>query len=236
LLLIAPAKLNKIKALNKETDKNTWLIPARPITFILIVLALLLFIGIVWSVFVHEAFFVDQNLFSILSLYITGSRTYFIKAVTFLGNHKFLILANLLLITYFLIKKEKLFALQVTAIALSSYAFMSLLKNLFQRYRPKNPLVDGVTNFSFPSGHAFMSVTFYGLLIWLAAIYITNKRMQQLVIAFLLLLILFIGFSRIYLRMHYTTDVIAGYCMGFIWLMFCLWLTDKNQKKKIITP
>lgn len=120
-------------------------------------------------------------------------------------------------------------AIKTAIVLVSSLLVMSLLKSLIQRHRPPNPLVEGITNYSFPSGHAFMGVVFYGLLIWYASIYIRTKWLQQIIIFFLLLVIAAIGFSRIYLRVHYATDVIAGICIGFVWLDFCLWLIDKKQ-------
>jgi undecaprenyl-diphosphatase len=218
---------------SRKTNGNTWLIPARPITFFLLLFAFLLFFSIVWSVFVYRGMLYDEKLLSFMSLHTTNSRTYFMRLITFLGNHEFLIPANLVLIIYFLIKKNKLLALTITLTALSSLGLMSLLKNIFRRHRPEQPLIDGITNFSFPSGHAFMSVAFYGLLIWLAAISISNKKLQLAIIIFLLLLILAIGFSRIYLRVHYTSDVIAGFCFGFIWLMICLWLINKTDFQNV---
>ena len=123
-------------------------------------------------------------------------------------------------------------AIRTATVLLSSLLVMSLLKSLIQRQRPPNPLVEGITNYSFPSGHAFMSVAFYGLLIWYTNIYIRNKWLQRMVIFFLLLVIAAIGFSRIYLRMHYATDVIAGICLGFVWLDFCLWFIDNKQTSR----
>ncbi len=120
-------------------------------------------------------------------------------------------------------------AIRTGAVLLSSLLVMSLLKRLIQRQRPPDPLVDGITNYSFPSGHAFMSVAFYGLLIWYATIYIHTKWLRGMLIFFLLFVIALIGFSRIYLRVHYATDVIAGICIGFVWLDFCLWFIDKKQ-------
>ena len=123
-------------------------------------------------------------------------------------------------------------AVRTAAVLLSSLLVMSLLKRLIQRQRPPDPLVDGITNYSFPSGHAFMSVAFYGLLIWYATIYIHTKWRRRMLIFFLLLVIAAIGFSRIYLRVHYATDVIAGICAGFVWLDFCLWFIDKKQSSR----
>ena len=153
------------------------------------------------------------------------------KAVSFLGNHIFLIPANLLFIAYLIFRKNKWEAITAGVVALSSLVLMSLLKNLIQRHRPASPLVEGITNFSFPSGHAFMSVAFYGLLVWWALSSIKNKWQQRILISFLLFLIFIIGFSRIYLRVHYTTDVVAGFCMGTIWLIISLIIMDTIQAR-----
>jgi undecaprenyl-diphosphatase len=153
------------------------------------------------------------------------------KAIAFLGNHKFLIPANLLFIVFLIFRKDKWWAITAAAVALSSVGMMSLLKNLIQRQRPSNQLVEGITNFSFPSGHAFMSVAFYGLLICWAITHLKNKLSQRIVISFLLFLILIIGFSRIYLRVHFTTDVFAGFCIGIIWLVIVLAIMNKIQAR-----
>ncbi len=227
--------LQRIKE-NNNQDKEKKALPGQLFTktaaIILSVSALVLLTCIICMVLIYNTVPLDQEIFAVISPHITESCTRFMLAVSFLGNHNFLVPVNLLLLSYFIIRKNNRLALRVAIVSLSSLSLMTFFKTIFQRQRPEQPMVDGVTNFSFPSGHAFMSVAFYGLLIWLAAIYITNKRVRQLVIAFLLLLILAIGFSRIYLRMHYATDVVAGFCMGFIWLMFCLWLTDKAQQQE----
>ncbi|MER3464874.1 MAG: hypothetical protein C4329_11140 [Chitinophagaceae bacterium] len=87
---------------------------------------------------------------------------------TYLGRHEFLIPANLILIAYFLfIKKNKWYSIKVPAIVLSSLALMFVLKGVFDRPQPAIPLLQEAKGLSFPSGHALMSVTFYGLLIYL---------------------------------------------------------------------
>src|SRR5215207_4815009 len=88
--------------------------------------------------------------------------------ITFLGKHQFLIPANLILIFYFLIiTKQNWFSIRVITIAISSLVLMLLLKQLFQRKRPLSPLLKAAKGLSFPSGHAIMAVTFYGLLIYI---------------------------------------------------------------------
>jgi membrane-associated phospholipid phosphatase len=194
--------------------------------------AIVLLACVLYMVFTYNNVPIDQQVFDIIAPHITKSRTVFMEIISFLGNHNFLIPANLLLLVYFLVKKNNFYALKVAIIALSSVSVMSLLKRSFHRPRPSQPLVDGITNFSFPSGHAFMSIAFYGLLIWLAYKTIERKTLRRLIIFLILLLILSIGFSRIYLRVHYTTDVIAGFCFGTIWLIISLWLAKIIQQRQ----
>jgi undecaprenyl-diphosphatase len=197
----------------------------------LLLSAFLLLFFIVWLVFIAGNITPDEKVFNLVGPHITPGRTKFMKAVAFLGNYKFLIPANLLLIAFLIIRKNKWSAITAASVALSSVGMMSLLKNLIRRQRPSNQLVEGITNFSFPSGHAFMSIAFYGFLIWWSITNIKNKLQQRLLISFLLFLILIIGFSRIYLRVHYTTDVLAGFCIGIIWLIIVLSVLNKIQEK-----
>lgn len=197
------------------------------LTFVIIVLAAIFLLAVVLLVFVFNNDQVDEKIFMGLSDHITPARTSLLKDISFLGNHRFLIPANLILIAYFLFKKNYWWAIRTAAVALSSLGIMSLLKNLIQRVRPPMPIVNGITNYGFPSGHAFMSIAFYGLLIVIAVRFISNKTQRWVIISFLVILILLIGFSRIYLRVHYTTDVIAGWSVGILWMTACLFILEK---------
>lgn len=189
-------------------------------------LSVLLFIPLLmsWFIFVQRTQALDDYLLQSCSRLIVPGLTRFMKAVTFLGSHAFLIPANLVLIIFFLFRKDYRSSLQTLLIALSSLGMMSLLKNLFQRIRPSDPLVPGITNYSFPSGHAMMSVAFFGWLIWLLLQQMKQGPLRKGLIFFLTILILTIGFSRVYLRVHYPSDVLAGYCIGIFWISCCLWI------------
>ena len=143
--------------------------------------------------------------------------------VTFLGKHQFLIPANLLLIFYFLlVKKQTWFSIRVITIAISSLVLMLLLKQLFQRKRPLSPLLKAAKGLSFPSGHAIMAVTFYGLSIYILQHSITIDWLKWFTTILVFALIILIGFSRIYLRVHYASDVAAGFIIGLLWLLISL--------------
>ena len=111
---------------------------------------------------------------------------------------------------------------QGSVIALSSLALMLLLKALFKRKRPLSPLIKAVKGLSFPSGHAITAVTFYGLVIYIISNIISPGILLYALITFFVVLILLIGFSRIYLRVHYPSDVLAGFIIGLMWLVISL--------------
>lgn len=151
--------------------------------------------------------------------------------ITFLGTHQFLIPANLLLLIYFLfIRRHRWFSIKIPTIALSSVALMFFLKHLFGRLRPDIPLLKEAQGLSFPSGHAFMSVTFYGLLVYIIWQTVKNKWVRFTLCVLLILLILVIGFSRIYLRVHYPSDVLAGFATGFLWLVISIFTLRRLER------
>ena len=201
-------------------------------------LALLSFSFAVRAAFFSSDHDFDNDVFSFVKRHVTAHNTDFLFFITHLGNYTFLLPANILLLIYFLIRKNKRFSIRVLSLSLSSLCLMLVLKSSIQRTRPENPLLQAVNGYSFPSGHALMSVIFYGLLIYIAWHEIKNSWWRRGVIVLLALLILFIGFSRIYLRVHYASDVIAGLSVGFIWLIVSLWFINqieaRRAKRKLI--
>jgi undecaprenyl-diphosphatase len=214
----------------EKEDKNRWLsIGGFTTTLILSAITLFLLL-IITSVFIFKNNVIDTIVFDALAPHISEKGIRAMTFISFFGKHTFLILVSCILILYFLIKKNKWMVIRTAFIMVSSPLLMTLIKRLMHRHRPPDPLIEGITNFSFPSGHSFMSVIFYGSVIWYASIQIKNKWIRNLITLFLLLLIVVVGFSRVYLRLHYTTDVIAGFCLAFIWLLLSLWFVDQKEK------
>lgn len=151
--------------------------------------------------------------------------------ITFFGSSAFLFPAYSVLILYYLIRKSWNLALDVAAIGITSTALLHLLKNIFQRHRPLDPLIRNVTGFSFPSGHSFSSFTFFGMITYLIWQTQLKKSWKILTTIVLFLLATSIAFSRVYLRVHYPSDVIAGFCLSMIWLMISTWVLHKFDKK-----
>lgn len=195
------------------------------------------FIVVAWIV--RRIFFlkkddIDFAVFEYFQTYVSDELTAFMQAITFFGSHKFLIPAYLVLIAYFLfIRKHRWYSIKVPSVALSSLFLMFSLKMFFNRPRPLVPLLEEVGGLSFPSGHAFMSFSFFGLLIYLCYRYIHRKWLKWLLMFLLLVFIFLIGITRIYLRVHYASDVLAGFSLGFMWLVLSLWLLGKLEQKSI---
>ena len=91
-----------------------------------------------------------------------------------------------------------------------------LLKSLVRRERPVGYRLVAETGFSFPSGHSMVAMAFYGFLAWLAYRTCTTRRERAFYLLAFSVLIICVGFSRIYLGVHYASDVIAGFCVSLV--------------------
>jgi undecaprenyl-diphosphatase len=106
---------------------------------------------------------------------------------------------------------------------------MASLKIFFSRPRPDHPVYEAARGFSFPSGHAMSAMTFYGLIVYLVWKNVENRALRWLLTILLVLFIFLIGLSRVYLRVHYASDVMAGYSLGLVWLISSLWVMNKIE-------
>lgn len=95
-----------------------------------------------------------------------------------------------------------------------------VLKFLVQRPRPEGFRLAAETGFSFPSGHSMAAMAFFGLLIWMVWHYERDRAVRIGCSVALAALIVAVGVSRIYLGVHYASDVVAGFCVSLAWLAF----------------
>lgn len=157
--------------------------------------------------------------------------------ITSLGD--FLYFFLIFLITTFLLSFYKRYndALMLTFVISSGSILLVLIKTLVHRLRPpiEYRLID-VGQTSFPSGHAFMSMCFYGTLIYFTFKYVKNKRIMYLLTATLTMIILLIGFSRLYLGVHYPSDILASFCLGIFWIGFWIKLFSFIKNTNISIP
>jgi undecaprenyl-diphosphatase len=191
---------------------------------------------LVKAVFYEELFVPDQEAFAWLEQFVSPQMNSIMEVITYLGSAQFLTPDNLILMAFaFFVEKDRWLGIKVASIALTSLLLMFLLKLYFGRPRPEIPLLEAAAGLSFPSGHAFMSFTFYGLLAYFLYREIKRRWLRLLCVTVSVLLILLIGFSRIYLRVHYLSDVLAGMAVGVIWLTISLAVLNKLENRKKVT-
>ena len=159
----------------------------------------------------------DETGYSIVSKYlITDTLTPIAKIITFFGSAYWLIGLSIFLLL--IIKNKKIgisISINLGLAALTNF----LLKQILQRPRPIGHRIIDESGYSLPSGHSMVSMAFYGFLIYLVYKRIENKHLKSFLIALLLVLIINIGISRIYLGVHYTSDVIAGFLVAISYLI-----------------
>ncbi|GGB06089.1 phosphatase PAP2 family protein [Macrococcus hajekii] len=146
---------------------------------------------------------------------------------TQIGEVWSMILLSLLVVCYFMLKRMKIEALFFALAMMLSGALNPLLKNIFDRERPTLLRLIDITGFSFPSGHAMGSATFFGSLAFLISR--SQSPLKPYIIGLCVFTVLMISSSRVYLGVHYPTDVIAGMLGGVI----CILLTQIFMHKLI---
>jgi membrane-associated phospholipid phosphatase len=212
-----------IKSGTKRLCNTITLNTAVFIVLFIISFSLALLIIIIRQTFYHTENVFDQKVFSYLNRYTNNRNTVIMQWFSFLGSHYFLIPASLVLFySLSVVYKNKWKLIMAVSIIITNLLIMFGLKFFFKRPRPLLPLLKEVNGLSFPSGHAFMSVTFFGLLIYFIYCEVSNKWLKWITIIGLAILIFTVGLSRVYLRVHYAGDVIAGFCFGILSIIILL--------------
>ena len=157
----------------------------------------------------------------------------FFKIFTYLGSFYTLALLVLIggLLLYFIAKKKRLAIFSVSAFALVSISNL-IFKHIVRRERPLNFMIINETGYSFPSGHAMMSFAFFAICIYVVCVLVQNKVLKISLICLFSALTIFIGFSRIYLGVHYLSDIVAGWLLSFV-ILTCCWMVYDSKLFKI---
>lgn len=247
-LIILPVLFWVIGHLFKKTP---WYLPAKeqflaierrwPLLYIaaslgISALMLAIFATLAWETLFRNTMGLFDDSFIWLIRYFAGpniDRIMIIISDIGFGTSYIIIVAVSLLLLAYLKRWREMGAL---AICLAGGAVLSwLLKILFHRARPDLFRVVQETGFSFPSGHALATMCFYGMAVFLIMRTVSSWRGRLAVMTLGVILSMAIGISRIYLGVHYPTDVVAGYAAGSMWLAFCIsllmwWERDRVEK------
>lgn len=192
--------------------------------FILLI-GLIVFLELAEDVFSKEILKADRIGYELISSFlISDFATPIAKFITNFGGVLVLVVTTIILLISI---KNKKIGLSIFANLCMITGLNVLLKQIVQRPRPTEYKIITETGYSFPSGHSMISMAFYGFLIYLIYQYVKNKYLKISLIAFLSILIISIGISRIYLGVHYTSDVIAGFCIAISYLV--LYISSVNN-------
>ncbi len=175
----------------------------------------------------NKLLYIDKGTFNFLSSNISDE---FIKPFEYITNIMsewgLLILCFVLFIIMYKKKKINDFIF-LSVNVITSVVITKAFKILFQRERPSWPIISE-TGYSYPSGHTLTATCFYGALIILVNKYFKGK-IKIISNIFLIIMVILTGLSRIYLGVHYLSDVLAGYILGIIILIVIYKVFNKNK-------
>ena len=192
------------------------MINTKKFKWIILFICLLMFIAILEDVFEKEIMKLDILGYGLISNIISDNITPIAILITNFGGA--ITLIGLTIIFLLVMKNKKMSFSILLNLAIATFLNI-FLKNIIQRPRPDDFRLINETGYSFPSGHSMISMAYYGYLIYLIFKFVKNKKLKVFLITFLCILILTIGLSRIYLGVHYTSDVIAGFVLSVSYLI-----------------
>ena len=194
--------------------------------WIIVTICMTIFLIFAISIIKEESILIDQIGYNIISKYlISDFMTPIVKIVTQLASPIFLIILTILLIV---VIKNNNIRKYICANLIISTVLSFGIKNILRRPRPDEFRIIEENGYSFPSGHSMVSMAFYGLLIYLIYKRVKNKYLKYGLITLLSIVIILIGLSRIYLGVHYTSDVLAGFLLGISYLI--IFISIINEK------
>ena len=171
---------------------------------------------------------IDKTIYNIVISTKSDITTTIFKIITSFAGVKFIILACIIIV---FIKKLKHLRYLIILNVINDTTINSILKLIFKRERPIDLMIVEETGYSFPSGHTMIAAIFYGFIIYLVSKSKYKKKTKIVINTILTILILLIGISRIYLGVHYATDVIASYLISISYLIIFIHFVEKYQPK-----
>lgn len=181
-------------------------------------------------VIIKNDLYIDKYGNNLISKLKNENMTNIIKIITNIGGT--IIIAVVTILSLFIFRNKKInicIILNLLGIFILNNV---LIKNIIARDRPSGINIIEENGYSFPSGHTAISTVVYGYLIYLIYNYVSNKKLKYALISILSIIILVVGLTRIYLGVHYTSDVLGGYLLGISYLLIFTYVTRNYIKEK----
>ncbi len=189
---------------------------------------LIMFIILSILVYLDKLQVIDTFIFNMVFKMRCDVMTNIFKTITFFGSTLFMVMACLILVVYFLIRKQKDKSILVGSTLVVSTIINNVIKVIIKRGRPEVVALAVEKSFSYPSGHMMASVTFYGILFYLVLKSDLKKGIKIPLEILLFILPILIGLSRIYLGVHYPSDVVGALLMSTSIVLVTTIIIDKK--------
>ena len=198
--------------------------------YIILIVLIVIISSIIMRSSLHDKIILfDQKVIDYVNSHMNVKLFEFFKIFTNFGD--FYIPAIILVCILIFVKNKWIFILQSGGYAIAGI-ITYVSKLLAGRPRPILALIEIPTSYSFPSGHTLTSIVFYTLLCYILTYYIKgSKRIFLIFLSFMFALL--IAISRVYLGVHYFSDVIGGIIIGIPCLLMCINIIEKNYYKKL---
>ena len=186
-----------------------------------IILLLMSIIFIVFAIRVKKSpgLKIDDDIYNFIHEFTSDNLTNYFKLISNMISGPIIVILVIVSIIPSYAKKKYKYIPFIIGNLIIILVLNIILKQIYSRPRPEFMLIDEY-GYSFPSGHAMVSMAFYGLYIYILFHLKMNKCLRYILSGCIFILIIMIGFSRIYLHVHYFSDVIAGFAVSVIYLIF----------------
>lgn len=197
-------------------------------------ISMILFFGIIFGIigyisnYTNITYNIDNNLIKGVQQNISPQLTTFFKTITFLGAYQFYIFFSIVIIIFMIIKKKKKYIPIYLVGILASTGINKLIKEFYKRERPTEYFLVKQGGYSFPSGHTMVTTTVFLVLAYILSKEYPKKSKFIYFIAWIYILLM--GISRIYLGVHWPTDIIGGIVGGSIVFLLVTFLDNKESK------
>lgn len=192
---------------------------------LVIIMCIIAFLIIAAFVVKSDSLYIDRVGYKFVSSFISDFKTPIVRGITNFGSAKIVIPLFAIASIIFILFKRGKYSLLLGSCLFFQVVLNFILKHIFRRTRPSVLRLVEQGGYSFPSGHTMASSAFYGYLMYIIYKNVKNKYLKWGSIILLSLFVFLIGCSRIYLGVHYTSDVLAGFFISIAYLIIFIELT-----------
>jgi undecaprenyl-diphosphatase len=225
---------NELETVN-EKEVNLSFIKKIFLSVLLFIVCITIFSMLANKILIQRTISFDEKIFTYFKNHQTQNLVSFFTFISYFGSLYFLPFAYLFLVFYLFQLGNKAVAIDTLILGITSTLLLFAIKAIVGRQRPTMPILRELNSYSFPSGHSLLSFVFFSILVKLIWHSTISKTAKVFFALFFLIFSLLIGISRIILRYHYPSDVLAGFCLGFAYVLLfygIAWFL-KNKKAKV---